>query len=77
MTQGVIKAFNVASEARVFAHSLVLRLRNNGLIGFPEVGVADALFVAFGYGVPEQLAGSFTPTTDDARDNLPGVFAQS
>jgi hypothetical protein len=66
----------MVGKAAVFAHSLMVFGGQNSLVSPPEVGVADALFIVSRNGVPEQLAGSFTPSTDNARDNLPGVFAQ-
>ncbi len=67
----------MAGEAAVFAHSLMLCGGQNSAVSPPEVAVANALLIALGYGVPEQLTGGFTPSTDDARHHLPGVFAQS
>ncbi len=71
MTQGVVKALNVASETAIFAYSLMVFGRQNSAVSTPEVGVADALLVAFRDSVPEQLASSFTPTTDHASYDLP------
>ena len=75
LAQGVVEAFDVVGKTHVFAYSLMMFGGENSAVSPPEVGVADALFVAFGYGVPEQLAGSFTPSTHNTRDDLPGVFA--
>ncbi len=76
LTEGTVKAFNVVSEAAVFAYSLMVFGGKNSMVSPPEVGVANALFVVGRDSVPEQLAGSFTATTHNTSYDLPRPFTK-
>lgn len=71
LAQGIVEAFNMVGEAAVFAHSLVLSLRNNGLVSPPEVAIKDTLLVVSRDSVPELFACCLTPSTDHASYDLP------
>ncbi len=75
MPKSTVKTFDMVGKAAVFAYSLMVLGGENSLVSPPEVGVADALLIGSRNGVPELLAGSFTASTDNARYDLPGVFA--
>ncbi len=62
---------STSGEAAVFAHSLVLSLRNNGLVSPPEVAIKDTLLVVSRDSVPELFARCLTPSTHNTRHDLP------
>ncbi len=76
MSKGVVEALDMVGQAGFLTGGLVLRLRDDGAVRSPEVGVDDTLPVAFGDCAPQPFAGRFTPSADNTRHDLPRGFAQ-
>ena len=77
LAEGVVKAFNMSSQPRVFAYRLVLFIGDDGLVSFPEITEGGGLLVSFRDIVPELFASSNATSTDNAGNDLARVLADS
>ena len=63
LAERIVEAFDVIGFARLFAHPFVLVVRQNGVIGGPEVVEAIGVAIGFRYGVPQAQARAHATVT--------------
>ena len=76
LAQRIVESLDVVSLALPLT-GLVLVWRQDSLIGFPKVAVAQTVFVAVRDALPQQTAGFDTARTQSIGHDLPGATAQS
>lgn len=52
LPESTVEALNVICQTCVFTNGLVSLFRENNLVGFPKIAVADALLIRFRYRTP-------------------------
>ncbi len=76
LAQSVIPSFHMGGLARLFAHRTMLFVRNNGLIGRPEISETDPGAIRLRNGLPQVLTGPLAPIPNRISHDLAGPTTQ-
>ena len=66
----------MSGETRVFANSLMVFIRDDGLVSIPEIGKADALVENFRDSLPKVVTSCDASASNNTGNYLPGVLTE-